>query len=99
MTTVHVPNKVMAKKGFEQLGSMTNAERGSNNTMIAAINASGGFIPPMLIFPRVKFHDYMMKGAPVGSIGGTNHSGYSNEELFLKFLLHFLKHSNSSFAA
>lgn len=86
----------MAKKGVKQLGCMTNAERGSNITMIAAINAGGGFIPPMLIFPRVKFHDYMLKGAPVGSIGGTNPSGWSNEELFLKFLLHFIKYSNAS---
>lgn len=38
----------MAKKGVKQLGAMTNAERGVNVTVIAAINAGGGFIPPML---------------------------------------------------
>lgn len=42
---------------------MTSGERGTNVTMIAEINAGGGFIPPMLIFPRVNFRDHMLKGA------------------------------------
>lgn len=34
----------------------------------------------------------MLKGCPVGSIGGANPSGWSNEQLFLEFLKHFKKH-------
>ncbi|XP_054259709.1 uncharacterized protein LOC128984415 [Macrosteles quadrilineatus] len=75
---------------------MTNTERGTNVTVIAAINAGGGYIPPMIIFPRVNYRDHMIKGAPVGSIGGANPSGWSNEELFVQFLLHFIKHSGAS---
>lgn len=70
ISTVHVPPKILATKGLKQVGSMTSGERGTNVTMIAAINAGGGFIPPMLIFPRVNFRDHMLKGAPPGSIGG-----------------------------
>lgn len=44
----------------------------------------------------MKFHDHMIKGAPIGSIGGSNPSGWSNEELFVKFLLHFIKHASAS---
>lgn len=68
---------------------MTSRERGQNITLIAAINASGNHIPPMLIFPRVNFKAHMIKGAPLGTIGGANSSGWSNEPLFLQFFEHF----------
>nr|CAI5864513.1 unnamed protein product [Callosobruchus analis] len=55
LSTVHVPPKILAPTGVKQVGSMTSAERGNTVTMIAASNAGGGFIPPMLIFPRVNF--------------------------------------------
>jgi hypothetical protein len=47
-------------------------------------------VPPMLIFPRVHFKDHMIIGAPAGSIGGANPSGWSNEVLFVKYLNHFI---------
>ncbi|XP_054259693.1 uncharacterized protein LOC128984400 [Macrosteles quadrilineatus] len=96
ISTVHVPPKVLAKKGLKQVGGMTNAERDTNITMIAAVNAGGEFMPPMLIFPRKNFKDYMLKGAPPGTIGGANPSGWSNEELFMEFFKHFIKHSCAS---
>ncbi|XP_046393584.1 uncharacterized protein LOC124161317 [Ischnura elegans] len=96
LSTVHVPPKIVAPKGIKQLGSMTSGERGQNVTMIAAINAVGNHIPPMFVFPRVNFKDFMLTGAPVGSIGGANPSGWSNESLFLKFLDHFIQHAKPS---
>lgn len=96
ISTVHVPPKILARKGRKQVGQMTSAERGSNVTMISAVNAGGGYMPPMLIFPRKHFKDFMLKGAPEGTLGGANPSGWSNEDLFLKFMEHFIKHSRSS---
>lgn len=96
ISTVHVPPKILAKKGVKQVGGMTSGERGTNVTMIGAINAGGGFMPPMLIFPRTNFKDYMLKGAPVGTLGGANPSGWSNEELFFEFAKHFVKYSSAS---
>lgn len=96
ISTVHVPPKILAKRGAKQVGAMTSAERGTNVTMIAAVNAGGGFIPPMLIFPRVNFKDFMLSGAPTGSIGGANSSGWSNETLFLQFFEHFIKFAKPS---
>jgi len=93
ISTVHVPPKILASKGLKQVGSMTNAER---VTMIAAVNAGGGFMPPMLIFPRKNFKGYMLKGAPIGTIGGANPSGWSNEDLFYDFMQHFIKYSCAS---
>lgn len=89
-STVHVPPKLLAPKGMKQIGTVTSGERGLNITMISAVNAVGNHVPPMLIFPRVHFKDHMLKGAPIGSIGGANQSGWSNEELFIKYLEHFI---------
>ena len=96
ISTVHVPPKILAKKGQKQVGQMTSAERGNNVTMISAVNAGGGYMPPMLIFPRKHFKDFMLKGAPEGTLGGANPSGWSNEDLFFEFMKHFVKHSRSS---
>ena len=38
----------------------------------------------------------MLKGVPSGSIGKTSDSGWSNEEIFLFFLEHFIMHTNPS---
>lgn len=73
--TIHVPPKILAPLGAKQVGSMTSTEKGTTVTTIAAINAAGGFIQPMLIFPRVNFKDFMLTRAPEGSIGGANPSG------------------------
>lgn len=89
-STVHVPPKIIAPKGIKQVGSMTSSERGVNVTMIACVNAAGNHVPPILIFPRVHFKQYMLNGAPPGSIGGANPSGWSNEQLFVQYLDHFI---------
>jgi hypothetical protein len=66
---------MLAPRGIKQLGSMISGERGQHFTMIAAINAVGNHLPPMLIFPRAHFKNFVLKGAPVGSKGGANPSG------------------------
>lgn len=91
VTTVHKPGKVLAPKNIRQLGKLTSGERGVNNTMIACVNAVGNAVPPMIIFPRVYFKDNMLKGAPPGSVGSANQSGWSTEEIFRKWLDHFIQ--------
>jgi hypothetical protein len=95
LSTVRVPPKIVAPKGTKQLGSMTSGERGQNVTLIAAINAVGNHLPPMLIVFRVYYKEFMLKGAPVESKGGANPSGLSNERLFMEFLDHFIEHAKS----
>lgn len=91
VSTVHKPGRVLAPKEIRQLGKMTSGERGVNTTMIACINAVGNSIPPVFIFSRVFFKDNMMKGAPPGSLGVANQSGWSTEPIFRKFLAHFIE--------
>lgn len=38
----------------------------------------------------------MLIGAPLGSSGGANISGWMNADIFVKFLQHFIKHTNCS---
>jgi len=96
MTTVHKPSKVVAEKGCKQVGQMTSAERGVLVTVCAAVNAVGNFVPPFLVFPRVHFKEHMLKGAPTGSVGVANVSGWMNVENFTVFLQHFVKHVKCS---
>jgi hypothetical protein len=93
LSTVHVPPKISAPKGIKQLGSMTSGEREQKVTLIAVINAVGNHLPPMLIFPKVHYKEFMLKGAPVESKEGANPSGWSNEKLSMEFLDHFIKHA------
>ena len=68
------------------------AERGTLITVVGTISASGNSIPPYFIFPRVKFQRHFLNGAPPGSKGDANPSGWMIEEHFLDFLKHFVEH-------
>lgn len=92
LSTVHVPPKIFASKGAKQVGNMTSGERGTTVTLIAAINAAGNTVPPLFVFPRVHFKPMMLKGAPSGSVGAANRSGWSNEDIFRQFIDHFIDH-------
>ena len=90
--TTQTPLKVIALKGAEQVGAVTSAERGSLVTMIGTINAIGNTVPPYFIFPRSRFvKESMLAGAPVGSTGFAAKSEWINEEIFVKYLKHFIQ--------
>ena len=96
ITTAMTPNRIVANRGVKQIGSLTSAERGQLVTLCAAISASGQTIPPFLIFPRVHFKEYFLNGAPIGSKGNSNPSGWMSSENFLSFLKHFCIHVKPS---
>jgi len=96
LTTVQNPCKVVAPKGVKQIGSITSAERGTLVTLCCAVNALGHAIPPMFIFPRVRYHERMVDSGPSGSVGASHKSGWMTQENFLIFLKHFVVHSKSS---
>lgn len=50
LTTVHVPNRVIARRGTKNLGKMTSAERGTLVTIAVAISALGNMVPLFLFF-------------------------------------------------
>ncbi len=87
-----VPNKipkVLSKTGKRAVGKAVSAERGSLISIIAAFSASGVFVPPALIFPRKREKLELLDGAPPGSVMYNTETGYSNGDIFLKWLQHF----------
>lgn len=96
VSTAHRPPKVIADKTVKQVGQITSAERGIMCTMVGAVNAQGNFMPPMIIFPRVNFKDYMIAGAPTGTTGAANPSGWISREIFVSWLKQFISHTRAS---
>jgi len=82
LTTVQKPNRVIAEKGLKQVSQVTSAERGTLITNCAGFNAIGNAIPPFLIFPRVHYKDYMIKGSPTGTVEAAHSSGWMTSDNF-----------------
>ena len=61
VSTVQKPNKVVALKGVRHVRSITSSERGQMIMICSAGNATGNFVPPMLVFPRKKFKNDLIR--------------------------------------
>ncbi|KAI5724685.1 hypothetical protein M8J77_005936 [Diaphorina citri] len=96
MNTVTKSPKIIAKRGTKQCAKATSGEKGTLVTVCCIVSASGNTIPPVMIFPRVNFQRHMIHGAPPGTLGLANKSGWMMSDLFLETLKHFVKHTNSS---
>lgn len=93
---VQKPKKIVAARGKKQVGAITSAERGTLVTLACAINAAGNFIPPMFVFPRMRYTELFLRGGPEDSIGSGNSSGWMTEKEFSIFLDHFIKYVKPS---
>lgn len=96
ISTVQEPGKVLATKGQKRVGSITSWERGKNVTLLCAMSAAGGYVPPMFIFPRKRMTPTLEKGGLAGAIYRCSDSGWINEDLFLGWLEHFNNHAKPS---
>lgn len=94
-----VPNripKVISVKGKRAVGKVVSAERGQTVTAVCCMSASGNYVPPTLIFPRKRDRPELMHGSPPDSIMFLSESGYINSSIFVEWLKHFQKYSQSS---
>ena len=91
VSTVQKPNKVVALKGVKHVGSITSSERGQMITICSAGNATGHFVPPMLVFPRKKFKNHFIRDGMNGCVRAATSSGWMEPETFLLFMKHFVK--------
>lgn len=89
LTTVHKPDRVISRRGRKQVGRITAAERGTVVSMALAICANGSKVPPLLVFPRVRYQPHLIKDGPAGCVGAATPSGYMNGAIFLEFIKHF----------
>lgn len=81
-TTVHNVPKVLAPKGRKLFGHVTSQKRGELVTICSVISACGTSLPPVFVFPRKEVKNYMMIGAPEGSLGLASGNGWMKSELF-----------------
>lgn len=80
-------------QGEKQVGAMTSGVRGQLRSIAYAVQALGNSIPPFFVFPHKNYQGY---SGPLGSAGSANKSGWMQEEDFLLFLRHFVKHTRVS---
>ena len=99
-STVQNPAKLIARQETHQVGSVTSGERGRTVTMVGGINATGGTVLPMYIFPlsRITSHLETIVGAnaPPMSKCSCFPTGWMTEELFLSYLHHFKDYTQCS---
>ncbi|XP_072380600.1 uncharacterized protein [Diabrotica undecimpunctata] len=95
-TTVQKRQKILAPKENKCLGKVTSGEKGMLVTTCSFICAGGYALPPAIIFPRKNYKDFMLKGAPTGSLGLATLTGWMNSELFIEIMKHCIKHSRTS---
>ena len=91
VTICHKPQKIIAKKGKKNVATLTSAEKGKTVTIVRCVSGTGVFVPPMMIFPRVRMKPELIDKAPNGTIGISTKSGWINEETFSKWFDHFLQ--------
>jgi hypothetical protein len=65
-TACHTPGKIIAEK--EKSFSRSNKEFGKEKiiTALCCVSATGTYVPPMIIFPRVRMKPALMDKAPAG---------------------------------
>ncbi|XP_065661487.1 uncharacterized protein LOC136084730 [Hydra vulgaris] len=78
-------------KGKHSVGGLTSSERGKTITIVCCQSASGFFVPPMLIYPRIRVKPEFLDKAPIGSISVGSKNGWITTELFEIWFDHFLQ--------
>lgn len=75
---------------------MASAERGSLVTMVGIVNASGNALPPVYVFPRIKYKEHFVNGGPNGCLGITEKSGWMTAQGFIEVLNHIKNNTRCS---
>ncbi|EGI66260.1 hypothetical protein G5I_05223, partial [Acromyrmex echinatior] len=96
ISTVHTPDRVIARREMKQLGKIISFETETLVTMAVAVSAIGNMIPPFFIFPRAHYKDHFIQEGPLGSAGDVNPLGWMEEEHFIKYCQHFVRHVRPS---
>ena len=87
---------VVTEKGKKQVGAITSAERGDLVTVMYTVSAIGSVVPPLFIFPRVHYKAHFIRDGPTQCIGRATGSGWMNEETFVEYLNHIIRHTRFS---
>lgn len=89
-------SKIIATRGKRQVGALTSADRGENVTVELCFSAAGAYMPPMLIFPRVRMQKEFEVGLPPGSWAEVYQTGWMTSDLFFKWFQNFVAFSKAT---
>ncbi|KAJ8934809.1 hypothetical protein NQ318_010223 [Aromia moschata] len=89
-------SKIIAQRGRRQVGTLTSAERGQTVTAELCFSASGHYVPPLLVFPRVRMKAELLEGAPLGTVAVCHQSGWMQSDIFVQWMKHFASHVRPS---
>ena len=96
LTSVQKPGKVISLKGKKQVGGITSGERGQTTTIVCCMSGAGQYIPPMMIFRRMRMTAGICDGAPEGCLITNNKSGWMDSDLFQQWVVHFQANVNAT---
>lgn len=85
-------SKVIAMKGRRQVGTLSSGERGQLVTSVLSFSAAGNYVPPFLIFPRVRMKAELLDGTPAETAAACHPSGWMQSNIFVEWLQHFIQH-------
>lgn len=86
----------MSRKDFTLDGKKKGNSSGEKqllSTAVICMSATGDFIPPMLIFPRLTMKQELQKGAPEGTVFACHPSGWMQQDSFMEWFYHFIKYA------
>jgi len=83
-------------RGKTEVVSLTSAERGNLITVVTCMNATGTYVPPLIVFPRKNMKQELTDGAPAGSISACHPSGSIQTDIFTKWFDYFVHFVTSS---
>ena len=91
MSTEHKPPKVIGGK-FSKSQAVTSGRK-KTTTLIGCANGVGNVIPPFFVFPVTRFSNKLLEGASAGADGCVTESGWSNTDVFERYIkTHLIKY-------
>jgi hypothetical protein len=74
----------------KEVESLTSAERGNLIAVVTCTNATGTYVPPLIMFLEKKMKEELMDGTPAGSISACHPSSWIQRDMFTKWFDHFV---------
>lgn len=92
LTEVHTPPNIIAAKGKKGVHSITSGEKGTTTTIVSCCNASGRYVPPLIIFKGIRENPLLIRSAPAGTIVKLSKTGWITSDIFYEWMKHFNVH-------
>ncbi|KAJ4428466.1 hypothetical protein ANN_24503 [Periplaneta americana] len=81
---------MLSVKRKEEVARLSSAERGFLMTVVTWMSASGVFVAPLIVFPRMRMKPELLNGTPPGTIAAGHPSGWIQTHIFTQWFHHFL---------